>query len=65
MTASSARFIAVEHRRPDLFHDVLGAAHRMGRVHVHRVPGHEPVKQYPQSCEVLFQVGFASSRPSM
>ena len=48
-----ARFLAVEHRRLAFLHDVFRAAHRVGRVHLDDVAGHQPVEQHPQRRQVL------------
>jgi hypothetical protein len=57
LSSSSRASAAVSTGRLSLFHDVFGAAHGMGGVHVQDMARHEPVEQHGQRGQVLLHRG--------
>jgi hypothetical protein len=50
----SAGFVTGEVGRLAFSYDMPGATHRVGRIHIDDVAGHEPVEQHAQRGQILF-----------
>jgi hypothetical protein len=61
-----AGFARREHRGFAFFHDMLGATHRVRRIHIHDMADDRPVEEHPKAARCFLTVGLESvCSPSM
>lgn len=58
-----ARLVGRQYRRLAFFHDILWAAHGVGRVYVQDAARHKPVEQHSERGQVLLHRGRLSKMP--